>query len=127
MLQRGLYYAAGAVMICAIGAASLQLAMQILSFSSPLANAAAALAAIAIGGNSLRRRMRAAAKCRSVRSTCTLSGHVPAITAGRELREGRRAARGFASGAVGASTIVRSEKEDVLADRQLVGSGRHAA
>ena len=37
MLQRGLYYAAGTVVICAIGAELLQLAAQILRFSSPLA------------------------------------------------------------------------------------------
>jgi len=87
MLQRGFYYAAGTVMICAIGAASLQLALQILSLSSPLANAAAALAAAAIVGNSLHRRMRAAAKRRPARSTRTPSGEAPAITAGLVLRE----------------------------------------
>ena len=156
MLQRGFYYAAGTVMICAIGAASTQLAMQILSFSSPLLNAAAALAGVAVVGNSLRRRMRAAAKRPPARSTRTLPGDVPAITARPEIREAvqrrakvvarpvrcqpaprrktvggqlpaRRAGRDPASGGVGAGTIVRSGKEDVLADRQLVGSGRHAA
>jgi hypothetical protein len=87
MLQRGFYYAAGTVMICAIGAASLQLAMQILSFSSPLADAAAALATAAILANSLHRRMRAAAKHRPARSTSMPSGDVAAITAGPVLRE----------------------------------------
>jgi hypothetical protein len=62
MLQRGLYYAAGTVIICAIGSALLQLAVQILSLSSPLADAAAILAAAAVLVNSLRRRMRIAAK-----------------------------------------------------------------
>ena len=87
MFQRGFYYAAGTVMICAIGAASLQLAMQILSFSSPLADTAAALAAAAILGGSLRRRMRAAAKRRPARTTRMASGDVPAITAGPVLGE----------------------------------------
>jgi hypothetical protein len=62
MVQRGLYYAASMVMICAIGAALLQLAMQILILSSPLADGAAVLAAAAIGVNSLRRRRRTVAK-----------------------------------------------------------------
>jgi hypothetical protein len=98
MFQRGFYYAAGTVMICAIGAALLQLALQILSFSSPLADAAAALAAATILGNSLHRRMRAAAKRRPARITRMPSGDVPAITAGPVLRErvphrGKAAAR----------------------------------
>jgi hypothetical protein len=69
MLQRGFYYAAGTVIICAIGSALLQLAVQILSLSSPLADAAAILAAAAVLVNSLRRRMRIAAKHLPARST----------------------------------------------------------
>ena len=59
MLQRGLFCAAAAVMVCAIGAALLQLAVMILSFSSPVAVTTISLAAIVLL-NSLRRRIRAA-------------------------------------------------------------------
>jgi hypothetical protein len=86
MLQRGLYYAASTIMICAIGAASLQLAVQILSLSSPLADAAAILAAAAILVNSLRRRMRTAARHHPVAGTHTASSEVPAISAGAVRR-----------------------------------------
>ena len=41
MLQRGLDYAAATVIICAVGAALLVLAAEILSFSSPAADTAA--------------------------------------------------------------------------------------
>ena len=81
MVQRAFYYAAGTVMICAIGAASLQLAAQILSFSSPLADAAAALAAAAILGNSLRRHMRTAAKHLPARSARMAVHHQDAARA----------------------------------------------
>ena len=64
MLQRGLDYAAATVIICAICAAMLVLAAEILSFSSPVADAAAALGA-AVLLNSLRRRIRTRAKHRS--------------------------------------------------------------
>ena len=157
MLQRGFYYAAGTVMICAIGAASLQLALQILSFSWPLANAAAALAAAAIGGNSLRRRMRAAAKRRPARSSRVPSGDVPAITSGPVLRErvqhrGKAVARparcrleprrgtagcqiplqdgwGRASQAVTSEQAPSFVRQKRMPSRtgSLVGSGRHAA
>ena len=59
MFQRGLFCAAAAVMVCAIGMALVQLAVLILSFSSPVAIAVATLAAVVVL-NSLRRRMRAA-------------------------------------------------------------------
>jgi hypothetical protein len=59
MLQRGLFCAAAAVMVCAIGAALLQLAVMILSFSSPIAITAITLVGIVLL-NSLRRRIRAA-------------------------------------------------------------------
>lgn len=59
MLQRGLFCAAAAVMVCAIGAALLQLAVMILSFSSPVAITVIALVSVVLL-NSLRRRIRAA-------------------------------------------------------------------
>jgi len=59
MVQRGLFCAAAAVMICAIGAALLQLAVLILSFSSPVAIIVITLLAV-VPLNSVRRRLRAA-------------------------------------------------------------------
>jgi membrane protein YdbS with pleckstrin-like domain len=59
MLQRGLFCAAAAVIVCAIGAALLQLAVMILSFSSPVAITAITLMTVVVL-NSLRRRIRAA-------------------------------------------------------------------
>jgi hypothetical protein len=58
MVQRGLFYAAAAVIVCAIGAAMLQLAVMILSFSSPIAITVIILVAVVLL-NSIRRRMRA--------------------------------------------------------------------
>jgi hypothetical protein len=58
MLQRGFFCAAAAVMICAIGAALLQLAILILGLSSPAAITVIILVAVALL-NSLRRRLRA--------------------------------------------------------------------
>ena len=63
MLSRGLFCAAAAVMVCAIGAALLQLAILILSFSAPLAITAITLVA-AVVLRSLRRRMRASSRSR---------------------------------------------------------------
>jgi len=63
MLQRGLACAAAAVMACAIGAALLQLAIQVLGLSSPVAITVICLVALA-GLHSLRRRMRTAARHR---------------------------------------------------------------
>jgi hypothetical protein len=63
MLSRGLFCAAAAVMVCAIGAALLQLAILILSFSAPLAITAITLVA-AVVLRSLRRRMRASSRNR---------------------------------------------------------------
>ncbi|HUB22913.1 MAG TPA: hypothetical protein VMA97_10965 [Streptosporangiaceae bacterium] len=60
MLQRGFFCVAAAVMICAIGAALLQLAVLILGLSSPLAITAITLVAVIVL-NSLRRRLRASA------------------------------------------------------------------
>jgi len=58
MLQRGLFCAAAAVMVCAIGAALLQLAFMILSFSSPVAITVITVMTVVLL-NSLRRRIRA--------------------------------------------------------------------
>ena len=63
MIQRGLFCAAAAVMVCAIGAAVLQLAVLILGMSSPVAITVITLVAL-VGLNSLRRRRRATARHR---------------------------------------------------------------
>jgi membrane protein implicated in regulation of membrane protease activity len=63
MLQRGLFCAAAAVMVCAIGAALVQLAVLILGFSSPVAITVITLVAVVLL-NSLRRRLRATARHR---------------------------------------------------------------
>jgi len=47
MVQRGLSYLAGVILVFAIGVALAQLAAQILGFSSPLADAGAVLVALA--------------------------------------------------------------------------------
>jgi uncharacterized membrane protein len=65
MLQRGLAYAAATIMICAVGAAVLRLAVQILlSFSSPVVAIAATFVAAALL-HAVRRRIRVVAKHRS--------------------------------------------------------------
>ena len=63
MLQRGLTYAAAAVMICAICVALFWLAVLILSFSSPVAVTVITLVTLILL-NSLRRRMRGTTKHR---------------------------------------------------------------
>ena len=63
MLQRGLFCAAAAVMVYAIGSALLQLVILIFSLSSPLAITAIILVAV-IMLHSLRRRIRATARHR---------------------------------------------------------------
>jgi membrane protein implicated in regulation of membrane protease activity len=63
MLQRGLFCAAAAVVVCAIGAAALQLAVLILGMSSPVAITVITPVAVVLL-NSLRRRIRATAKHR---------------------------------------------------------------
>jgi hypothetical protein len=89
MLQRGLYYAASTVMICAVGAALLQVASQILSFSSPLADAAASLAATGILLGSLhRRRGRVVAKHHQVRATAIRTIEAPAASVGTVRQDG---------------------------------------
>ena len=57
MVQRATAYAAAAIMICAVGAALLQLAVQLLSFPAPIAVPGITLMA-AVLLNSLRRRLR---------------------------------------------------------------------
>jgi hypothetical protein len=124
MLQRGFYYAAGTVMVCAIGAASLQLALQILSFSSPLADAAAALAAAAILGNSLHRRMRAAAKHRPAR--CRLEPRCGTVGGQIPLRDGRGDP---ADVAVRLRQVAQPVRGKTVPSRtgSLVGTGRNVA
>ena len=63
MVQRGLFCAAAAVMVCAIGAAVLQLAVLILGMSSSVAITVITLVAVVLL-NSLRRRIRATARHR---------------------------------------------------------------
>ena len=72
MAQRATGYVAGAVMVCAVGAALLQLAAQILSFSGPIAvTGITVMTAAAL--NLLRRRVSdpktfARTACRSART-----------------------------------------------------------
>ena len=61
MIRRAADYAAAAVMVCAVGAASLQLAAQIASLSVPVAVTAFTLVAAALC-HSLRRHRRAQAR-----------------------------------------------------------------
>ena len=63
MVQRGMAYAAATVLICAVGAALLQLVAEILSFPAPIAATAITLIAAALL-NSLRRNTRAQARHR---------------------------------------------------------------
>jgi ABC-type nickel/cobalt efflux system permease component RcnA len=63
MFSRGLFCAAAAVLVCAVGAALLQLAILVFSFSAPLAIAAIIVVALVVL-HSLRRRMRASAEHR---------------------------------------------------------------
>ena len=57
MVQRAMAYAAAAVMMCAVAAALLQLAAELLSFPAPIAVTAMTLMAAALL-NSLRRHLR---------------------------------------------------------------------
>lgn len=71
MAQRATGYVAGAVMVCAVGAALLQLAVQILSFSAPIAVTGITVMTAALL-NLLRRRVSdpktfARTACRSAR------------------------------------------------------------
>jgi hypothetical protein len=63
MAQRAMACAAGAVMVCAIGAALAQLAVQIVSFPAPVAVTGLTVIAAALL-NSLRRHLRARARHR---------------------------------------------------------------
>jgi hypothetical protein len=93
MLRRGLDYAAGTVLICAVCAALLLLAAEILSFSSPVADAAAALAATLLL-NSLRRRLRPRARRRFGPGTPGASGDRPASSADTRRQEGCQLGQG---------------------------------
>ena len=64
MVQRAMADAAAAIMICAVGAALAQLAVQLLSFPAPIAVPGITLMAAALL-NSLRRRLRTRAGHRS--------------------------------------------------------------
>jgi DNA-binding FrmR family transcriptional regulator len=77
MLKQGLACAAVTVMICAVCAALLQLAAQILSLSFPAAVATATLAGVAVL-NTLRRRIRTRGKHRSGAGNRLASGGRPA-------------------------------------------------
>ena len=59
MVQRGLFCVAAAIIVCVVGAALLQLAVMILSFSPPIAITVITLMTVILL-NSLRRRIRAA-------------------------------------------------------------------
>jgi hypothetical protein len=63
MVRRAVDYAASAVMICAVGTALLQLAVQIASFPAPVAVTAFTLIAVTVF-QSLRRHRRARARHR---------------------------------------------------------------
>ena len=63
MVRRAVDYAAAAVMICAVGTALLQLAVQIASFPAPVAVTAFTLTAVTLF-QSLRRHRRARARLR---------------------------------------------------------------
>ena len=63
MVRRAVDYAAAAVMICAVGTALLQLAVQIASFPAPVAVTAFTLIAVTLF-QSLRRHRRARARYR---------------------------------------------------------------
>ena len=64
MVHRAMANAAATIMICAVGAALLQLAAQILSFPAPIAVPGITLMAAALL-NSLRRHLRTQARHRS--------------------------------------------------------------
>jgi hypothetical protein len=76
MDRRAVDYAAATVMICAVGAALLQLAVQIASFPVPVAVTAFTLMAVALS-HSLRRRHRAHARHRHSPGTRVASGAKP--------------------------------------------------
>jgi hypothetical protein len=83
IVQRGMAYAAATVLICAVGAALLQLVVQILSFSVPIAATAITLMAAALL-HSLLGHLRTQAGRRGVRHVPGLAGRRPSSgTAGR--------------------------------------------
>ncbi len=80
VVRRAVDYAAAAVMICAAGAALLQLAVQIASFPAPVAVTAFTLIAVVLF-QSLRRHRRAPARHR-------LAGRLGHAQAAGDLRKG---------------------------------------
>ena len=127
MVQRGLDYAAGTVIICAIGAAMLLVAGEILSFSSPVADAAAALAA-AVLLNPLRRRIPGMARRRSGPRTRIASGDTPAgISAGVRHPDGRHPVGRLGYRQRGSCPGARSHPDRIAAERTLVTGARAAA
>jgi hypothetical protein len=73
MVQRAMAYVAAVVLICAVGAAVFQLAVQILGFPAPIAVTAITLIAAALL-NSLRRHLRAQASTRAARGASYPTG-----------------------------------------------------
>lgn len=76
LVRRAADYAAAAVMVCAVGAASLQLAAQMASFPAPIAVTAFTLIAVALF-HSLRRHRRAQARHRHGAGTRVAPGGMP--------------------------------------------------
>lgn len=75
--QRATGYAAAAVMVCAVGAALLQLAVQILSFSAPIAVTGITVMTAALL-NLLRRRGRRPGNLRTYGVSFGPNGKIPA-------------------------------------------------
>jgi hypothetical protein len=126
MVQRGLDYAAGTVIICAIGAAMLLLAGEILSFSSPVADAAAALGA-AVLLNPLRRRIPGMAKRRSGPRTRIASGDTSVgMSADVRHPDGRHPVGRLGHQQRGSCSGVRSYPGRITAERTLVTGARAA-
>ena len=115
MLRRGLDCAAGAVMICAVCAALLLLAAEILSLSSPIADALAAAVLL----NSLRRRLRPRARRRFGRGTPVTSADRPVSSADIGRQEGRH--QGCQLGKGPRRLHPRSHQGMIAGDRTLVG------
>jgi hypothetical protein len=76
MVRHAAGYAAAAVMVCAVGAASLQLVAQIASFPAPVAVTAFTLIAVALF-HSLRRHRRAQARHRHGAGARVAPGGMP--------------------------------------------------
>lgn len=124
MLRRGLDYAAATVIFCAIGAAMLLLAAEILSFSSPVAETAAALGA-AVWLSPLRRRIPSMAKHRSGLKTRATFGDRPTrISAGVLHAADRDQGSRLGQQDHGSCLGPQSHPGRVAADRTLVTGAR---